>query len=241
MKKATKIISSTSIAFILAACGGGSDGPHETVSAESCFDIATYSPGSAIQQKYEDTRSSPPGRSLSISIASTNATFNGKSDLLAYEEMRSPTEYLPMGFGRSLQTSYLSPITEKELTTHGKESEFTTAQLKSFEKVIYTPAWTDKKFKLKQGESLKYSIAGNSTTSSISSPIPVSKDISTEIEVVFEGKNAVAIGSRSVTACRFNYSTHREWIYKGILIKMDDGTGKTILTTEELTRNGQPY
>ncbi|MCG8987312.1 hypothetical protein MI467_10740 [Delftia acidovorans] len=241
MKQTTKILLSTNIAFILASCGGGSDGPHEAVSAESCFDITTYSPGSAIQQKYEDTRSSPPGRSLWISIASTNATFNGKSDLLAYKEMRIPTEHLPMGFGSSLQTSYLSPITEKELTTHGKESEFAGAQLKSFEKIIYTPAWIDKKFKLKQGESLKYSIAGNSTTSSLSNPIPVSKDINTEIEVVFEGKDAVAIGSRSVTACRFNYGTHRDWIYKGILIKMDDGTGKTILKTTELTRSGQLY
>ncbi|MDR3015381.1 MAG: hypothetical protein LBV56_08085 [Delftia acidovorans] len=241
MKQTKKIFLSTSIAFILASCGGGSDGPHEAVSAESCFDIATYSPGNAIKQEYEDTRSSPSGRSLSISIASTNATFNGKSDLLAYEEMRIPTEYLPMGFGGSLQTSYLSPITEKEFTTHGKESEFAAAQLKSFEKIIYTPAWTDKKFKLKQGESLKYSIAGNSTTFSLSNSTPMSKDINTEIEVVFEGKDAVAIGSRSVTACRFNYGTHRDWIYKGILIKMDDGTGKTILKTTELTRNGQLY
>ncbi|WP_333904958.1 hypothetical protein [Delftia acidovorans] len=241
MKQITKILLSTNIAFILASCGGGSDGPHEAVSAESCFDIATYSPGSAIQQKYEDTRSSPPGRSLSISIASTNATFNGKSDLLAYEELGRSLEYLPMGSGNSTQTSYLGPITGTELTIYGKDSDFGALQLKSFEKIVYAPAWTDKKFKLKQGESLKYSAKGTSTTSSIMNPTPVSKDINIETDVLFEGKDAVAIGSRSVTACRFNYGTHRDWIYKGILIQMDDGTGKTILKTTELTRNGQLY
>lgn len=240
MKAAKRLLFSTSIACILASCGG-SDEPQETASAESCFDIATYSPGPVIKQQYDDTRSSPSRRNLLISIESTNAKFNEISGLLSYRERSDPIPPHPTEVGSSSKLFYLNQITDSEITTHARTSWFDGGPILSFENVFYSPVWTDKKFKLKQGESLKNSITADVATFSLESPGPVTKKTKIETEVVFEGRDAVAIGPRTVTACRFNYRTHREWFYRGILVKMDNGNGETILKTEELTRDGQPY
>lgn len=241
MKATSKLFFLTSIACILVACGGGSDEPQEPASAESCFDIATYSLGAPIKQQYDDARSNPSGKNLVIGIESTNATFNGISGLLSFWEKITPTTISPMGFGSSFKTSYLSPITDRELSIQGSSLSFYGGPYQSFENVVYSPVLTDKKFNLKQGETLRSSVTAEVTTSSLLEPTPVIHNIKIEKEVVFEGRDVVTIGSRSVTACRFNYGTHREWFYRGILIKMDNGNGKTILRTEALTRDGQPY
>ena len=235
----------------LVACGGGGDhgdipAPIDTT-ATSCFDAALYTNGNSITQRYQEPGFNGSQETFTVawSFSDTSITFNGQSGLVTLSETRFPDNTRPMSIGYYSKKYYLTPVSTNEIVTHGIDGVFNAALARSEAHEVYTPPSADKKYTLTEGESTQILLQGKKTASSYMNPNDVVTAIDSTTDVTFLGKEKVAIGTRSVVACRFKFVVDgREslrWYYRGIEIQDASLGGKPFRQTYELTLNSQPY
>lgn len=224
-----------SIAFLLAACGGGDS--KEPMTAAACFDVGTFAGGAEISQKLSR------GTRLEWRVSAQTTTYNQIPNVLKVTNDVVWEDGMP-GVQSYHSDFHIDPVTAPEVTSHGtyyvSGSNFTRVALTE----VYSAPYTDKRFTLKQGETLQYSYSGTATQESLYGPDAGVKvhDFTKSGTVKFEGLEDVAIGERTVKACKFAEGSNKAWYYRGLQIQFQN-PDKPIenFGTTMLTRSGDAY
>lgn len=232
MQKFIELTLCTSLMGLLSACGGGdSDNPPASLSAANCFDIATYTSGSAILQGTEEPSSNNDWSAQSINIAAVL-----KDQQTRFSILRAVNSYLLPT--RSSREGYI--LDNKTVTTeifYASGTGFRQASAHT----VYDPPIEDKRFTLKQGESTSYSTMVTHTITSLLNPTPSVTVSKLSENITFEGKDQISIGTRMVEACRFSNGYSLEWFYRGISVQSAQLDGTITRRTTGITRDGQIY
>ena len=227
-----------SVVCLLAACGGGGGGDTGTpTTAESCLDAGTFAAGTALSQKLS------LGTRLDWTVGDPTTTYNQIPNLLKV----SNDVYWEQPISGSLsyhRDFHISPVTTSEVTTHGTYYVAGSGLLRVALTEVFSAPYSDKRFTLKPSESLQYQYSGTATTESLSGPDAGTKtsNFTNTGTIKFDGLEDVAIGDRTVKACKFSEGSTKAWYYRGLRIQFENPevpsqSFKTLL----LTRNSQAY
>lgn len=251
LKSYSLFLGTAFLSATLTACGGGGDSNTSTpidTTAASCFDSALFTKSNSVVQKYvlSGSNGSEDAYKVSWSFSDTAASFNGHAGLVTLTESGQPEGIRPMAIGFYSHTYYLSPIATNEVVTYGIESVFNGAQLRAQSHTVYTPPSADKKYTLREGETTQILRQGQSTYSSYMRPEEVISEINSKTDVTFIEQEKIAIGTRSIVACKFKFKTDDggetlNWFYKGIEVQKAQTNNQLVKRTSELTLNNQPY
>lgn len=222
-------------AFLLAACGGGDS--KESATAAACFDVGTFAGGTEISQKLSR------GTRLEWRVSAQTTTYNQIPNVLKVTNDVVWEDGMP-GVQSYHSDFHIDPVTAPEVTSHGTYYVSGSGFMRIALTEVYSVPFTDKRFTLKQGETLQYSYSGTATQESLYGPDAGVKvhDFTKSGTVKFEGLEDVAIGGRTVKACKFAEGANKSWYYRGLQIQFEN-PDKSIenFGTTMLTRNGDTY
>jgi hypothetical protein len=172
-----------------------------------------------------------------------NVAFEGQN---ATEFSTTSTSTLT-GLGAITTTARAySTLDGSDILTFGATGESTTPVATS-SKIVYTPAFRDKRYTLAAGDSVTQTYSVTTTSTITGLPAPVTQTTSLTDYVRYLGRETVTVPAGTFDTCKFEISGGAlNWLSAGstpgIGVKSTSGTGANTVTTELKlgTVNGSP-
>jgi len=219
------------LVLVLASCGGGSDDDEPHATAAHCFNDLIYQPKNVVEQAFSEDGQT--GFTLRYETLNDQPDFNGQTGLSGFQQNYSSLRGgLTAGYSK---TDYFKSTGSNGRAEFGYVYKRASLAAINTVTATYSAPFVDKRALLKPGESVSYTILGEQVSNNSSETRPIHDSF----VVTYLSDEQVAIGQRTVRACKFsvlkNNATSLEWIYQGIPVQTSS------IATTSLTLNGKDF
>ncbi|WP_313561173.1 hypothetical protein [Diaphorobacter nitroreducens] len=231
--------------FTLSSCGGGSAGndplPVEEDTARDCQDKDllknTDNTWKLTYETFQNGSVSAVIVTKTFHIDSLNAEFSDQKELTVLS--LSETQITPGTIVTENYKSYFRLGENSEKTVYGyiNAGQLNISSWNNTE--YYNPAYTDSRYNLKSGETLKFTITGRFVKNSYYPGSPGREEgvIERAKTIKYVGKDAITTQVGQLKACKFIIDDRQEWVWRGFPIQEADNKGEITRRVKEITLN----
>ncbi|WP_298207995.1 hypothetical protein [Acidovorax sp.] len=222
-QRLSPLLITVATALTLIGCGGGNDTPTSSeLSKELCFDNSVYALGASYKLNFKEGAGNLV---VSGSVLSTNANFNGASNLIEFLTRTETTV-------TSSVTQYLKPLAPGIAALYGTKAALGAV---SFITTTYGSPYEDRRAELAVGQTRTF--VGQGIRDDMFRPGPVT--FTQENQIKFVGVERITMPAGTFTACRYEVNGTTEWWHRSLVIRRDFNNGEPrVLQSGEL--NGTP-